>query len=61
MFTLLDGILERTGQPISFTRFLAIGAPVTLVSLTIATRFELVSSCAVKARPFTRGMPMARK
>jgi Na+/H+ antiporter NhaD/arsenite permease-like protein len=32
-----SGILERSGQPLSFTRFLAIGAPVTLMSLLLAT------------------------
>jgi Na+/H+ antiporter NhaD/arsenite permease-like protein len=32
-----SGILERSGQPVSFTRFLAIGVPVTVVSLAIAT------------------------
>jgi Na+/H+ antiporter NhaD/arsenite permease-like protein len=37
-----SGILERSGQPISFTRFLAIGVPVTLVSLLIATVYLLV-------------------
>ena len=36
------GILERTGQPISFARFLAIGLPVTLVSFTIATGYLLL-------------------
>ena len=33
---------RRTGQPLSFTRFLAIGVPVTLVSLAIATVYLLV-------------------
>jgi Na+/H+ antiporter NhaD/arsenite permease-like protein len=37
-----SGILERSGQPVSFTRFLAIGAPVTFVSLAIATVYLLV-------------------
>ena len=37
-----SGILERSGQPISFIRFLAIGAPVTLVSLTIASIYLLL-------------------
>jgi Na+/H+ antiporter NhaD/arsenite permease-like protein len=32
-----SGILERSGQPVSFARFVAVGAPVTLVSLAIAT------------------------
>jgi Na+/H+ antiporter NhaD/arsenite permease-like protein len=36
------GILERTGQPISFVRFLAVGLPVTFVSLLIATAYLLV-------------------
>ncbi len=36
------GVLERTGQRISFVRFLAVGAPVTLVSLLIATLYLLV-------------------
>ena len=31
------GVLERSGQSLSFGRFLAVGAPVTLVSLLIAT------------------------
>jgi Na+/H+ antiporter NhaD/arsenite permease-like protein len=37
-----SGILDRSGQPVSFTRFLAIGAPVTFVSLAIATLYLLV-------------------
>ena len=37
-----SGILERSGQPLSFTRFLAIGVPVTLISLSIATVYLLV-------------------
>ena len=36
------GVLDRGGQPISFARFLAIGAPVTLVSLAIATGYLLL-------------------
>jgi Na+/H+ antiporter NhaD/arsenite permease-like protein len=36
------GILERTGQPVSFMRFLALGLPVTLVSLVIATGYLLL-------------------
>ena len=36
------GVLERGGQPISFARFLAIGAPVTLVSLAVATVYLLL-------------------
>jgi Na+/H+ antiporter NhaD/arsenite permease-like protein len=37
-----SGILDRSGQPISFVRFLAVGLPVTLVSLVIATIYLLV-------------------
>lgn len=37
-----SGILERTGQPLSFNRFLAIGAPVTVVSLMIASVYLLL-------------------
>jgi Na+/H+ antiporter NhaD/arsenite permease-like protein len=36
------GILERSGQPISFGRFLAYGVPVTLCSLLIATTYLLL-------------------
>ena len=36
------GILDRTGHPVSFVRFLAVGAPVTLVSLLIATVYLLL-------------------
>jgi Na+/H+ antiporter NhaD/arsenite permease-like protein len=36
------GVLERSGQPISFGRFLVYGVPVTLVSLTIATVYLLL-------------------
>jgi Na+/H+ antiporter NhaD/arsenite permease-like protein len=35
------GVLERSGKPISFGRFLAVGLPVTLVSLLIATVYLL--------------------
>jgi len=35
------GILDRSGQPVSFLRFLAIGLPVTLVSLLVATVYLL--------------------
>jgi Na+/H+ antiporter NhaD/arsenite permease-like protein len=35
------GVLERSGQPITFGRFLAVGVPVTLVSLLIATVYLL--------------------
>ncbi|MEZ5101675.1 MAG: ArsB/NhaD family transporter [Thermoleophilia bacterium] len=37
-----SGVAARSGQPISFMRFLAIGLPVTLVSLGIATAYLLV-------------------
>jgi Na+/H+ antiporter NhaD/arsenite permease-like protein len=36
------GILERTGNQISFVRFLAVGVPVTLVSLVIASAYLLL-------------------
>jgi len=36
------GVLERAHQPISFVRFLAVGLPVTVVSLLIATAYLLV-------------------
>jgi Na+/H+ antiporter NhaD/arsenite permease-like protein len=36
-----SGILERSGQPVTFARFLAIGVPVTLLSLVIATIYLL--------------------
>ena len=36
------GILERNGQPISFLRFLAVGVPVTIVSLVLATAHLLL-------------------
>jgi Na+/H+ antiporter NhaD/arsenite permease-like protein len=36
------GVMERSGQPISFLRFLAVGLPVTVVSLLIATVYLLV-------------------
>jgi Na+/H+ antiporter NhaD/arsenite permease-like protein len=36
------GILDRNGHPISFVRFLAVGVPVTLVSLVIATAYLLL-------------------
>ena len=36
------GILDRSGQPVSFLRFLAVGLPVTLVSLVIATAYLLL-------------------
>jgi Na+/H+ antiporter NhaD/arsenite permease-like protein len=40
------GVLERGGQPVSFARFLAIGVPVTLVSLGIATVYLLLFQVA---------------
>ena len=36
------GILDRNGHPVTFVRFLAVGVPVTLVSLMIATAYLLV-------------------
>jgi Na+/H+ antiporter NhaD/arsenite permease-like protein len=36
------GILERAGEPVSFARYLALGVPVTLVSLVIATVYLLL-------------------
>lgn len=36
------GVAERSGHPISFGRFLAVGLPVTLVSLGIATVYLLL-------------------
>ena len=36
------GVLERTGNPVSFVRFLAVGVPVTLLSLAIATVYLLL-------------------
>ena len=35
------GVLERSGQPISFARFLAVGVPVTVISLVVATLYLL--------------------
>jgi Na+/H+ antiporter NhaD/arsenite permease-like protein len=35
------GILDRSGRPVSFVRFLAVGLPVTLLSLLIATAYLL--------------------
>jgi Na+/H+ antiporter NhaD/arsenite permease-like protein len=37
-----SGVLERSGRPISFVRFLAVGLPVTVVSLAIATLYLLI-------------------
>ena len=36
------GVLERSGQPLSFGRFLAAGLPVTVLSLVIATAYLLL-------------------
>jgi Na+/H+ antiporter NhaD/arsenite permease-like protein len=36
------GVLERAGRPVSFVRFLAIGIPVTILSLVIATIYLLL-------------------
>jgi Na+/H+ antiporter NhaD/arsenite permease-like protein len=36
------GVLERSGQSLSFGRFLAVGAPVTLVSLLVATVYIVI-------------------
>lgn len=36
------GLLKRAGHPVSFGRFLAVGLPVTLVSLVIATGYLLL-------------------
>jgi len=36
------GVLERSGQSLSFGRFLAVGAPVTLVSLLVATVYLIL-------------------
>jgi Na+/H+ antiporter NhaD/arsenite permease-like protein len=35
------GVLERSGQPISFARFLVVGVPVTVISLLVATLYLL--------------------
>jgi Na+/H+ antiporter NhaD/arsenite permease-like protein len=37
-----SGVLERSGRPISFVRFLLVGVPVTIVSLAIATVYLLI-------------------
>ena len=37
-----SGVLERSGKPISFVRFLLVGLPVTAVSLVIATAYLLI-------------------
>lgn len=37
-----SGVLERSGQPVSFVRFLLVGLPVTVVSLLIATAYLIL-------------------
>jgi Na+/H+ antiporter NhaD/arsenite permease-like protein len=37
-----SGVLERSGKPISFVRFLLVGLPVTAASLVIATIYLLI-------------------
>jgi Na+/H+ antiporter NhaD/arsenite permease-like protein len=37
-----SGVLERSGKPISFVRFLLVGLPVTAASLVIATAYLLI-------------------
>ena len=37
-----SGVLARSGNPVSFTRFLVVGVPVTLFSLGIATGYLLL-------------------
>jgi Na+/H+ antiporter NhaD/arsenite permease-like protein len=37
-----SGIMERSGRPITFMQFLAVGGPVTLVSLSLASVYLLV-------------------
>ncbi len=37
-----SGVLERSGKPIGFVRFLAIGIPVTILSLLIASAYLLL-------------------
>lgn len=37
-----SGVLEESGKPIGFLRFLAVGIPVTLLSLAIASAYLLV-------------------
>ena len=36
------GVLERAERPVSFMRFLAVGVPVTMISLVIATAYLLL-------------------
>ena len=36
------GVLERSGTPVSFMRFLAVGLPVTLLSMAVATGYLVV-------------------
>jgi len=42
MDEIFGGVLERSGQPISFVRFLLIGLPVTGVSLLIASAYLIL-------------------
>jgi Na+/H+ antiporter NhaD/arsenite permease-like protein len=35
-------VLERSGQPISFGRFLLVGTPVTLFSLAVASVYLIL-------------------
>jgi Na+/H+ antiporter NhaD/arsenite permease-like protein len=37
-----SGLAQRAGQPISFTSFLRIGLPVTLLSMMLATGYIAV-------------------
>jgi Na+/H+ antiporter NhaD/arsenite permease-like protein len=37
-----SGVLDRSGHPVSFDRFLAVGVPVTFVSLLVATAYLLI-------------------
>jgi Na+/H+ antiporter NhaD/arsenite permease-like protein len=37
-----SGVLDRSGHPVSFVRFLAVGVPVTFVSLLVATAYLLI-------------------
>ena len=37
-----SGVLERSGKPISFMRFLAVGVPVTVASLAVATAYLII-------------------
>jgi Na+/H+ antiporter NhaD/arsenite permease-like protein len=37
-----SGVLDRTGHPISFGRFLLVGVPATAASLVVATVYLLI-------------------